>query len=489
MSDHLPILVFLVPFLAAICMPLVGLKDPGRCRPLALTALGAMFLLSAATLWRILSHGEIRYALSGWAPPAGIEWVADEIAGIMAFALSALAFLSLLHTRHEAGTELGGRTVPYHAILLTLVSGLTGIVFAGDLFNVFVFLEIAALSGYALVGVPGGRSLVSAFRYLIMGSLGASFYLLGVGYFYAATGTLNMADLAQRVPDLLASKAVIGGLSFMFIGLGIKMALMPLHGWLPDAYTEAPDAVSPLLAALVTKVALLAWIRILYWVLPAGNDERVIKMFGLLWVVGALASVGGAVLALTQQNLKRRFAYGGLAHIGLALVGVGQGNQTGVAGGLFYLINDAVMQCLLFIMAGAVGWRYGARTLDDLGRTRLPTPWIITGFVVAAISMIGLPPTGGFFGKWYIVLSAIEKENYAAVAAILLTTLLTMAYFIQVLERMLRDGQTGPSSPEVETPLQLRFSAGVLSVAIVGLGLWSDRIVQVLLQATSRLGL
>jgi len=489
MSDHLPILVFLIPFLAAICMPLIGLNDPRRCRPVALTALGGMFLLSIATLWRILSQGEIRYAFSGWTPPAGIEWVADEVAGIMVLLLSALAFLSLLHTHHDSVTELGGRTVPYHAILMTLVSGLTGIVYAGDLFNLFVFLEIAALSGYALVGIPGGRSLVSAFRYLIMGSLGASFYLLGVSYFYAATGTLNMADLAQRLPDLLASKAVIGGLSFMFIGLGIKMAIMPLHGWLPDAYTEAPDAVSPLLAALVTKVALLAWIRILYWVLAAGSYGMIIEIFGLLWVVGALAAVGGAVLALTQQDLKRRFAYGGLAHIGLILVGVGQGTQAGVTGALFYLINDAVMQCLLFIMAGAIGRRYGARTLDDLARSRLPTPWIITGFVVAALSMIGLPPTGGFFGKWYIVLSAIENENYVAVAAVVLTTVLTMAYFIQVLEPMLRDGETGPRSPEIETPLQLRLSAGVLSAAIIGLGLWSDRIVQVLLHATSRLGL
>ncbi len=489
MSDHLPIFVFLVPFLAAICMPLVGLSNPRRCRPVALTALGAMFLLSMATLWKILGHGEMRYAFSGWAPPTGIEWVADEIAGIMVVVLSALAFLSLLHSHDEAGTELGNRTVPYYAILLTLVSGLTGIVFAGDIFNIFVFLEIAALSGYALVGVPGGRALVSAFRYLIMGALGASFYLLGVSYLYAATGTLNMADLAQRVPDLLSSKAVIGGLSFMFIGLGIKMALIPLHGWLPDAYTDAPDSVSPLLAGLVTKVAALAWIRILYGVLAAGSSDRSLEIIGLLWIVGALAAVAGSLLALTQQDLRRRFAYGGLAHIGLVLVGVGQGNQTGVAGGLFYLINDAVMQCLLFILVGTVGSRYGARTLQDLGRMRLPTPWVITGFVVAAISMIGLPPTGGFFGKWYIVLGAIEKENYVAVAAVLLTTLLTMAYFIQVLDRLLRDGETDPRSGVVETPLQLRLSAGVLSAAIIGLGLWSDRVVQVLLHATSKLGL
>ena len=437
MSDHLPIFVFLVPFLAAICMPLVGLSNPRRCRPVALTALGAMFLLSMATLWKILGHGEMRYAFSGWAPPTGIEWVADEIAGIMVVVLSALAFLSLLHSHDEAGTELGNRTVPYYAILLTLVSGLTGIVFAGDIFNIFVFLEIAALSGYALVGVPGGRALVSAFRYLIMGALGASFYLLGVSYLYAATGTLNMADLAQRVPDLLSSKAVIGGLSFMFIGLGIKMALIPLHGWLPDAYTDAPDSVSPLLAGLVTKVAALAWIRILYGVLAAGSSDRSLEIIGLLWIVGALRPWLGPSRT-NPAGLKTKICLWRPGPHRTRACRVGQGNQTGVAGGLFYLINDAVMQCLLFILVGTVGSRYGARTLQDLGRMRLPTPWVITGFVVAAISMIGLPPTGGFFGKWYIVLGAIEKENYVAVAAVLLTTLLTMAYFIQVLDRLLR---------------------------------------------------
>jgi len=489
MTGHLPILVFLIPFLAAICTPLVGSKDRGRCRTLALSALLSMAAMAGLTLWVILTKGEIRYTFSGWAAPAGIEWVADEIAGIMVLVVSLLAFFSLLHVRHEERAELGSRTVPYYAILLTLVSGLTGIIYAADLFNVFVFLEIAALSGYALVGVPGGRALVSAFRYLIMGTLGASFYLLGVSYFYAATGTLNMADLALRLPDLLASKAVIGGLSFMFIGLGIKMALMPLHGWLPDAYSEAPEAASPLLAALVTKVAMLAWIRIVYWVLAANSENGSLEIFQLLWVLGALASVGGSILALTQQDLKRRFAYGGLAHIGLVLVGIGQGTETGVTAGLFYLINDAVMQCLLFILAGAIAWRYGVQTLDDLERTRVRTPWVIAGFVVVAISMIGLPPTGGFFGKWYIVLSAIEEQNYVAVAAVLMTTLLTMAYFIQVLERMLRDGREAPSLTEAETPFPLRLSVGVLSAAIVGLGLWSDQIVQVLAQTTSRLEL
>ena len=327
---------------------------------------------------------------------------------------------------------------------------------------------------------------MSAFRYLIMGALGASFYLLGVAYFYSATGTLNIADLAQRTPGLLESKAVIGGLLFMFIGLGIKMALMPLHAWLPDAYSDAPDTASPILAALLTKVALLVWVRILFWVIGSGDSEQPAVVFSLVWALGALASVSGVVLALSQTELKRIFAYGGIAHVGLMLIGVGQGSHTGLTAGLFYLLNDAVMQCALFLLAGVLVHQYGVRTLDDLKSVNVRSSWVLGSFVVVAVSMIGLPPTGGFFGKWYIVLSAVENRNYLALAAIIVTTLLTLAYFARVLERMFRSAPKSPQGPD--TPLSFRASVAVLAAAIMGLGLWSDRIVSVLLEATRGLG-
>jgi multicomponent Na+:H+ antiporter subunit D len=487
MSYHLPALVFLVPFVAAICLPMAALKNARRCRPIALGSVATMAILAVMNLWVVLSQGEIRYTFGGWAPTAGIEWVADEVACLMAVTLSVLALVCLLYGGGVSAAPAGERAVPYYTTELLLISGLAGIVYAADLFNVFVFLEIVALSAYALVGVSGGRALVSAFRYLIMGALGATFYLLGVSYLYAVSGTLNMADLAQRVPEMLASHAVVGGLSFMFIGLGIKMAMMPLHGWLPDAYSDAPDAVSPLLASLLTKVALLAWIRILYWVVGAGHSGNPADVFTLVWIVGALASVAGALLALPQRDLKKMFAYGGLAHVGLVLVGIGQGTRTGLTGGLLYLMNDAVMQCALFILAGIMGSRYGARTLDEIERTTVRSPWLLGTFLIVAISMIGLPPTGGFFGKWYILLSAIETSNHVAIAAVVLTTLLTLAYFARIFQRMFRSGQAAASPAESETPLLLRVSLGVLSAGIIGLGLWSDPVVDVLLQSASRL--
>jgi multicomponent Na+:H+ antiporter subunit D len=337
--------------------------------------------------------------------------------------------------------------------------------------------------------MAGGKALVFAFRYLILASIGATFYLLGVSFFYAATGTLNMADLAERVPGLLDSKAVIGGLVFMFIGLGIKMALMPLHGWLPDAYTFAPDSVSPLLSSLVTKVALLAWARILYWAVGVGSELETTRILRLVWVSGAVASVVGAFLALTQRDVKRMFAYGGVSHIGLILIGVGQGNQTGLAGAMFYLINDAVMQAMLFVVAGAAIHQYGVQTMEELGRLRGRAPWITGAIIIAAMSMIGIPPTGGFFGKWYIILSALRSGNYLAVAAVMVSTLLTLAYFTRLWVRVFGGDQVSPSVQRVDAPLALRVCVGTLSLSIIALGLCSDRIVKVLLDTTTSLGL
>lgn len=275
----------------------------------------------------------------------------------------------------------------------------------------------------------------------------------------------------------------------MFIGLGIKMALVPLHGWLPDAYTYAPDRVSPILASLVTKVALYGWIRIMFWVLGAQAVIYQIPILFLVGVLGALAALIGAFLALSQVEIKRMFAYGGLSHIGLVLVGISLGNQTGFVGGIFYLLNDAVMQAGLFFWAGAIIHLYGVRNIEDLGRLHTAPGWMSVALVVIALSMIGIPPTGGFFGKWYIILGAVDSRNYLAIVAVLIATLLTLAYFIKLFERIFRDRGAQQSSPARDVPLAVRISLGATSVAVILLGLMSDHIIRFLLMTAVPPGL
>jgi multicomponent Na+:H+ antiporter subunit D len=496
--NHLPVILFLLPFVTAICMPMVGSQRRDWCRPMALMAVFAMCFTAVINLWIVVEHGETRYAFGGWPistnspnAPLGIEWVNDGLASVMLVTVSFLACLCLFYGGPVTPRSLGAREVLYYTLILLLISGLTGIVLAGDIFNVFVFLEVAALSAYALVGISGGRALIVAFRYLILGTLGASFYLLGVVFFYATTGTLNMADLAQQMadkPELMTSKAVIGGTTFMFIGLGIKMALFPLHGWLPDAYTRAPDSISPLLAGLMTKVALYAWVRILFWVLGARAEIGQVNVLTLLGGLGALAAVAGALLALRQENVKRMFAYGGISHIGLILIGVSQGNQTGFAGSMFYLINDAVMQAGLFFIAGAAIHQYGARTVGDLSRLR-QSPWLIGAIIVLAMSMIGIPPTGGFFGKWQIILGAIEAGNYLAVAAVVVATLLTMAYFQRLFIGIFGDSQESPTASAAEMHPSVRLSVGLTAATVIILGLFSDPMIKFFRETAASAGL
>ena len=481
MNHQLPAILFLLPLFAAISMPVVCLKHRHWSQPISVATLAAMVLVSILNLHNVIHHGEVRYVFSGWTAPLGIEWVADGLASIILVLLSALSLLGVVFTGPTSPKDLGGRIVHYHTLILLLVASMTGILFAGDLFNLFVFLEVAAISSYALIGVAGGRALFAAFRYLIVGTLGASFFLLGVSYLYAVTGTLNMTDMVDRLPLLLNSKALLGGLLFMFIGLGIKMALVPFHSWLPEAYTYAPDSISPILASLVTKVALLAWVRIIYWVFNASIIINDIPILLLMEVVGALAAVIGAGLALAQRDIKMMFAYGGISHIGIILIGIGQGNQTGFAGGVFYLLNDSVMQAGLFFLAGVAFYQYGVRTIDDIGRVGKQAPWLTGSLIVMAFGMIGLPPTGGFFGKWYIILGALEAGNYVSVAAVLLSTLLTLAYFVKLFEGIFRQTSTRLDVQSGEIPLSFKLTLGVTSAAIIILGLFSAPIVQLLL--------
>ncbi len=481
MSHQLPAILFLLPLFAAISMPVVCLKHRHWSQPISVAILAAMVLVSILNLHNVVHHGEVRYVFSGWTVPLGIEWVADGLASIILVLLSVLGLLGVVFTVPTFQKSLGGRVVHYYTLILLLVSALVGMVFTRDLFNLFVFLEVAAISSYALIGVAGGRALFAAFRYLILGTIGASLYLLGVSYLYAVTGTLNMADMADRLPLLLSSKALIGGLLFMFIGLGIKMALVPFHAWMPEAYTHAPESVSPILASLVTKVALLAWIRIIYWVLNAPIIIFNIPILLLVAALGTLAAVIGAFLALAQRDIKMMFAYGGISHIGIILIGLGQGNQTGFAGGVFYLLNDAVMQAALFFLAGVAFCQYGVRTIDDLGRVGKQSLWLTGSLIVMALGMIGLPPTGGFFGKWYIILGALEAGNYVSVAAVVLSTLLTLACFVKLFEAIFRQTSTQLDAQSGEIPLSFKLTLGITSTAIIIFGLFSAPIVQLLL--------
>jgi multicomponent Na+:H+ antiporter subunit D len=359
----------------------------------------------------------------------------------------------------------GRSSATFYALALVALAGFLGIVASGDLFNVFVFLEIAAIASYALVASAGGPGLLAAFRYLVLGTVGASFYLLGVGFLYALTGSLNMADLAARLPALSGSPLFAAGVAFVVVGLAIKMGLFPLHGWLPDAYTHAPPPVASLLAAVATKAAAYALARTVLYVMRPGELG---VATALAWA-GAASIIAGGVLAVRQTDARRLLAYSSVSQMGYIALGLGLANAPALAGAYLHVLNHALMKGALFLGVGALALQGRGPALSTL---RFGSRASVVGvtMVVAALSMVGVPPAGGFFSKWYLLQGAVDATQPGLVAVILVGSVLAVAYGYRLTEAVWFPPADATPGPEISRGVRLGLVALAAAIVIVGLG-------------------
>ena len=436
MNSQYPVLIFLVPFVGALLCAVTGWWYRGAARVIALASLGAMTLLALAAGVPVFETGSLSTHLGGWAPPIGIELVLDPLSLLMALMTGSVSLVVLASARTAVRAELEGRETGFYALSLLLVAGLTGMVVTGDLFNMFVHLEVASLSAYALTAAGRPGAARAGLNYLLIGSLGASFYLLGVGFIYAGTGTLNMADAFSRLADAPPRLAGMG-LALIVAGLAVKMALFPLHGWMPSAYAATTTTAAALMAALVTKISAYALLRILFWVYGSERLAATPFVMAAIGWAGAAALVAGGFYAFMQSDLRRLFAYSSVSQMGLIAIGLSVANSHGLTGATLHIFNDALMKGVLFLAAGALLVRSGVTRVDQLAKLRGRAPWTTVAIAVSGISLIGLPPLAGFFGKWYVLLGALESGRWFHVGAIALGTALTAAYVFRLLEPLL----------------------------------------------------
>jgi multicomponent Na+:H+ antiporter subunit D len=478
MNAHLPVLLVVVPLLAAAITPLVAFRSARLARGVALAALAATVTIACAALGRALEVGVIRYHLGAWPPPWGIEYVIDPLAGGMAVLIAAFGLIAAVY----AGPFLA--TVPrlgaggFHAMYLLLVTGLLGMTVTGDLFNLYVFLEISSLAVYALIALGGPLGVVASFRYLLLGTVAGSFYLLGVGYLYALTGTLNMADMAVRLAPLGDSPGVTVGVALIVVGLAIKMALFPLHGWLPDAYTFAPTPVTGFVAAVMTKVSVYAMFRILFFVVtPAAVATDVLVLLG--WAA-ALAVVAGSAMALAQTDVQRMLAYSSVGQMGYIVMGIAIGTPLALTGALLHILNHAVMKGCLFLTAGGVLFRTGAADVAGYAGAARRLPIGMAAFAIAAASLVGLPPTGGFFSKWYLLLAAVDSGLWPFALALVISSLMTAVYMFRVIERSYFAEGPDPARPHGllgELPVGMLAPIILLAASTLLIGILNQSIV------------
>ncbi len=376
----------------------------------------------------------------------------------------------------------------YTAYLLNL-TGLYGVVVTGDVFNLFVFIEISSLSSYAMISLGRERqALMAAYRYLILGTIGATFFLIGVGFLYAMTGTLNIADLRVRIPDLENTRTVITALAFLTVGISLKFALFPLHGWLPNAYTYAPSVVSAFLASTTTKVFIYVLLRILFSIFGPAFVFDVITLDHIFLVSALLAIFSGSITAIYQTNVKRMLAWSSIAQIGYMILGISFVSVTGLLAGIVHLFNHAIMKAALFMCMGCIFYRFNSVKLEDLKGVGRYMPWTMTAFIIAGLSLIGVPLTAGFISKWYLIMAALERDWWWLAFAILAGSLLAVVYIWRVVEVTCFQTATGSDSNEKqsgikEAPLSMLIPLWILIVANIYFGVNTELTVDVARQS------
>jgi multicomponent Na+:H+ antiporter subunit D len=474
-AEHGAALLVVTPLLAAA----VAAVTPSARAAWVITFLAtlASAALSAWLLAQVWTDGPVSYAIGGWAAPLGIEYRVDAVNGAILLLVSVMGALCALYAPASVAAEIPApkRTLFYSAFLVCF-AGLLGVAVTGDAFNLFVFLEIASLSTYVLVAMGwrrDRRALTAAYNYLVLGTIGATFYVIGVGFLYMATGTLNFADMAARLAPVADSSTVRAGFAFIVIGLGVKIAVYPLHTWLPNAYAFAPSFVTAFLAATSTKVAFYALARFLYSVFGPSFSFEGLSLVLLLAPLALAGMLLASLQASLQSDVRRLFAYSSVAQVGYMLMGLAMGAGAGLAAGLLHLFNHALMKGALFMALGAVSMRLGATRIEQFRGLGRVMPVTMAALAIGGLSLIGVPLTAGFVSKWQLLDAALTRGWWWAVAAIVLASVLAFVYVGRILEAAYlrpppeHDGRALRVKP---IPLGMMIPLWALAVANIWLG-------------------
>ena len=470
-AQHFPVLQVVLPLIAA---PLMILLRRGTLAwLLAVIVSWTGLFISLSLLAQVADGSVISYAIGSWPPPWGIEYRIDRVNALLLMLVSLIAAVVVIYSRASVAAELPAHQ---HYLFYTLFSlclaGLLGISATGDAFNLFVFLEISSLSSYVLIALGRDRrALMASYQYLVMGTIGATFYIIGVGLLYLMTGTLNMADMAHRLSGVTEVRPVLAALAFITVGICLKLALFPLHLWLPNAYAYAPSAVTAFLAATATKVSVYVLLRFYYSIYGESAVFSALPMGKILLLLSLAAMFIASAIAIFQADLKRLFAYSSVAQIGYITLGISFDSATGLTAGIVHLFNHALTKGALFMLLGCFVLRLGRVRFSDIGGIARVMPFTSFGIVLGGLSLIGVPGTVGFISKWYLVLAALESGQWWIALAIVLSSLLAVVYVWRFVEAAYFQEPDAGIAQLKEAPLEMLVPAWLMIAACFYFGL------------------
>jgi len=483
-ADWLLALPLLIPLLAC------ALSAVLRGRPLAqravtATAAVAMLVSAAALVIEVLGRGVIASQMGDWPAPFGITLVADLFAAAMV-AITALMYAA---TAAYAPADAGMRAQEglWHPLLAALVLGVTGAFLAGDLFNLYVWFEVMLIASFGLLVLGGGREqLDAAMKYAVLNLVATTVFLIAVGLAYGLTGTLNLADMARRMPEVPNQGAAAAVAFLLLAAFGAKAAVFPLFFWLPASYHTAIAPVAAIFAGLLTKVGVYAMIRLVTLVFPAGQDW----MAPLLWVVAAGTMVVGVLGAAAHWDIRRILSFHIISQIGYMIVGLAVATPFAIAGAVLYIIHHIIVKANLFLVAGAIRRAGGSFSLAALGGLWRRDPWLGVLFAIPALSLAGLPPLSGFWAKFMVVKSGFDAGWYALAAVALATGILTLYSMLKIwIEAFWKEPPEGAALVALAGRERWLLLGPVAALALVtlGIGLWAEPFVAYALAAGEQL--
>ena len=485
---NLPILVVLTPLMMSLIVVLISNNFLSWLLTLFTTLI--TFIFSLLLYQEVFLHTAISYALGNWVPPLGIEYLIDKVSIIPIIIIALISFLATFFASKIMPAEINNSSISkVYSLWLLAIAGLIGLVTTGDAFNLFVFLEISSLASVALVAMGGQKdkqALVAAYNYLILGAIGATFYVIGVGLLYGITGTLNLADLSNRIAEISDNKALIAGFGFMVIGIMLKAAVFPLHIWLPRAYAYAPSAVSVLLAATATKASLYILARILFSVFDISDNLVTYTLQYIILPLSILAMFAGTIMAIYEKDIKRLLAHSSIAQIGYITLAFAIGTKASVAAGFIHLFNHALIKGALFMAITSMGFYINKRiTINNLSGLGRAMPITFVCFVICSLSLAGIPLTAGFISKLYIIKASISADGIWIAFLILASSALSVVYLWKMIEALWF--HESPKEPNIKEKPEIYIALLMITFLNIYFGLDASIVVNSSFEAANQL--
>jgi multicomponent Na+:H+ antiporter subunit D len=490
--QHLAIYAIVTPLLAAVLVPIISIWRKNWAMPVTGLVLTVSLVFSTLLVPQVRASGYLSYHLGSWEPPFGIELRVDLLGALMMVLISAICLIVAVYSRKYIApdTATDGKTFffyaeemqeekrpVYYSLLLVICAAMMGFVATGDIFNMFVFFELMAICSYALVAIPGTRLPIrAAIKYMLMAVPAAMLALLAISLLYSVTGSLNMADLAGLVGSSDYSRVITISYVLLIVGFAVKAAVFPLHMWLPDAHSKAPSPVSALLSGLIVKMGIVGIIRVTYSVYGSHFPSPLSWVTTVLIWAGAVAIIYGAIMAIRQSDLKLMIAYSTIMNLGYITLGFGLADVTALVGGVYHIMGHGVAKACFFLCAGSIISRSSYQKIEDLKGAYRKMPLTCIAFAMASLSIVGIPPTAGFVGKWYLVTGSLNAGYPFLGALVLAGSIMAAVYCFRVVYYMFFLPPSGESWQNVsgEAPPSMAGATLILAIASVALGIASS---------------